>query len=165
MSRAHTADPRVPVVMPAVEIRVDEAGAAQVSIDREPYGVPGGLRRDGVRRLVQDLADRLGPLRVTLIEANGESFVDIETPRTERSALAHEPRSNAADPVGRFQPGEEVLVTVVIARCPAGSDGKAPLRLPPAMLHRYGADIVLVGQRSNTVASLIDAEAEAGAEA
>jgi hypothetical protein len=152
----------VPIVLPTVEIRIDDAGFATVAIDKEPYEVPGTFRRDGVRRLVQDLANTHGPIRVVITESDGETYIDIETPREDASApppgpvYQPEPQSST----GPFSPGEDVLVAVVVDRRTPGSDGTVSLRIPPAITRRYGGAVYLIGHASHVVIPLTDVDQE-----
>jgi hypothetical protein len=152
---------RLPVVMPLVEVTVDSTGDVSVLLDREPYSADGGLQRDGLKGVLDDIAADLGtPIRVDVHEADGSRFTDIITPP--RPATQH-PRVEAA---GRtrtaiasafgisgdgFTPGEEVDVCVVVARQLAAEDGTARLRLPPAVLADHPS-VLLVGRASGTVA-------------
>lgn len=152
----------VPLVLPAVEIRIDADGAATVTIDKEPYEAAASLRRDGIRRLVQDLANHYGPIRVVIVEADGEEYVDIETPRE----LASDPRWRVdlppaqQDSQGPFHPDEDVLIAVIVGRRAPKPDGTAPLRVPPAIAQRYGDAVYLIGQASQVIVPLTEVEAE-----
>jgi len=56
---------RVPVVMPLVEVVINEDGILTVTLDREPYSADGALRRDDLRRVLVGIANDLGtPIRV-----------------------------------------------------------------------------------------------------
>lgn len=165
MSMTNTATPyrrqdragvRVPVVMPLVEVEVDEPGYLSVRLDREPYSADGALSRGDLRRVLDDIATDLGTaIRVEVHEADGSNFTDIITPgqsvpspdRVARSALASA-FGIAAD---GFTAGEAVEVCVVIARQVADDDGTARLRLPPALLEAHPR-VVLLGRTSGVVA-------------
>lgn len=72
---------RVPVVMPLVEVTIDEGGYLAVTLDREPYSADGARRRDDLKRVVDDITADLGtPVRVEVREADGSTFTDIVTP-------------------------------------------------------------------------------------
>lgn len=159
MKRASTVDASgVPVVLPTVEIRIDDADSVSVTIDREPYEVPGTLRRDGVRRLVQDLANACGPIRVVIVEADGEAYIDIETPREDASDPSPRPVEQPARhrSAGLFQPGEDVLVAVVVDRRTPGSNGHVSLNVPAMIAQRYGGAVYLIGQASRAVVPLTE---------
>jgi hypothetical protein len=147
---------RVPVVMPLVEVVVDEEGLLTVTLDREPYSADGALRREDLRRTLTDItADLRTPIRVEVREADGTTFTDIITPKqrdTERAPAARRVLASAFGISGDgFTAGEEVEVCVVVARQVAADDGSTQLRLPPALLACH-PDVVLVGRISGAVA-------------
>ncbi len=153
---------RVPVVMPLVEVTVHQDGDLTVMLDREPYSADGALRRDDLKRVLDEIAADLNTaLRVEVHEADGSTFTDIITPPRgiPVPTAAAEPR-----PPGRralasafsisgegFTAGEQVEVCVVVARQIADDDGTAFLRLPPAVLADH-PNLVLVGRSSGAVA-------------
>ena len=150
---------RVPVVMPLVEVTVDEQGSVSVLLDQEPYSADGSLERHDLKGVLDDIAGDLGtPIRVEVHEADASTFTDIVTPprRTpppEPNAVAR--RAALASPFGvageGFTAGEEVAVCVVVARRVADDGGTAQLRLPAALLAEHPA-VVLVGRSSGTIA-------------
>ena len=72
---------RVPVVMPLVEVDVDEDGFLTVTLDREPYSADGSLSRHDLKRVLDDIAADLGTaVRVEVHEADTSTFTDIITP-------------------------------------------------------------------------------------
>lgn len=147
---------RVPVVVPLVEVVVDEDGLLTVTLDREPYSADGALRREDLRRTLTDItADLRTPIRVEVREADGTTFTDIITPKqrdTERAPAARRVLASAFGISGDgFTAGEEVEVCVVVARQVAADDGSTQLRLPPALLACH-PDVVLVGRISGAVA-------------
>jgi hypothetical protein len=147
---------RVPVVMPLVEVVVNEEGLLTVTLDREPYSADGALRREDLRRTLTDItADLRTPIRVEVREADGTTFTDIITPKqrdTERAPAARRVLASAFGISGDgFTAGEEVKVCVVVARQVAADDGSTQLRLPPALLACH-PDVVLVGRISGAVA-------------
>lgn len=161
MKRASAPDTSgVPIVLPTVEIRIDDAGSATVAIDKEPCEVPAPLHRDGVRRLVRELANTHGPIRVVITESDGETYIDIETPREDTSAPPLQPACQPAPPssTGPFRPGEDVLVAVVVDRRTPGCSGTASLRIPPMIAQRYGGDVYLIGQTSHVVIPFTDVD-------
>lgn len=149
---------RVPVVMPLVEVTIDQAGKLDVHLDREPYSVDGALQREDLSRVLTEIANDLGtPARVEIREPDGSTFTDIVTPSLPTPAPAAEPKPNTAlfSAFGiagdGFAPGEEVAVAVIVARQLANENGTAQLRLPPALLaDRPG--VVLFGRTSGTIA-------------
>lgn len=150
---------RTPVALPVVRIRIDETGAAAVTVDHEPYDTPTEFGRGDVRRLVQDLAEQHGPIRVEISEADGETYVDIEAPRDQHPAPSDDESSDLASTRrGRFSPGEAVLVAVVVGRSTAGFRGEVILNLPPGLLLRHRDDLMLIGEASHNVEVLTDPE-------
>ena len=147
---------RVPVVMPLVEVTVDEGGFLAVLLDREPYSADGALKRDDLKRLLDDIATDLEtPVRVEVREADDSTFTDIVAPDRPKLRMI-QPDERPATAIGEvagsgFLPNEEVAVAVVVARQVAGTDGTARLRLPPALLEAHPGLVVLMGQTSGTV--------------
>ena len=151
---------RVPVLMPLVEVSVDEDGHLTVLLDREPYCADGVLRRADVRRVIDEIAADLGtPVRVEVHEADDSTFTDIilsseqaPTPAPAAERDVREARGSAFAISGEgFTAGEQVEVCVVVARQIADKDGMAQLRLPPALLADHPS-VVLVGRSSGAVA-------------
>lgn len=146
--------PRVPISLPVVEIQMNHDDELTITVDKKPYETGATARgRAAVRDIVRDLADRLGPIRVELTEADGTTFTDIAVP-----TAASDPQSESSGPAsptanGHFQPGEEVMIVVVVGRRTANPEGRAPFRLPPALLVRDRVDVRLVGSTSGTVAA------------
>lgn len=150
---------RTPVALPVIRIRIDETGAAAVTIDNDPYDTPTMFGRGDVWRLVQDLADQLGPIRVEIREADGETYVDIETPRDQHlSPPGNEGTDLASTRRGRFSPGEAVLVAIVVGRSTADDRGEVILNLPPGLLLRHRDDLMLIGDASHTIEVRTDPE-------
>lgn len=150
----------VPIALPTVRIQVSDDGPFGVTVDKEPYAVPPGFRRDQVRGLLEDLASELGPIRVEITESNGEKYVDIDTPG-DRTLAPPEP--SPREPAtygfhGRFEAGEDVVVAVVVARRTASTDGTVTVRLPPAFLQKFGDDLVLIGQTTKASTRLADVD-------
>lgn len=147
---------RVPVVMPLVEVTVDQAGYLNVLLEREPYAADGALRREDLEKVLDDVAADLGtPVRVEVNEADGLTFTDIVTPSVRPGRSVGRIKS-ATTSVGEvtgdgFTPNEQVAIAVVVAHQVAGNDGTARLRLPPALLAAHPGLVVLMGQTSGTV--------------
>lgn len=162
---------RVPVVLPLVEVRIDAAGDLDVTLDHEPYPLGSSWAGRGRRALgpvVEQIATELAqPVRVEVREADGSVFTDILTPPPAPRPAAALEAPSPAEPDTRgilelglepgevtghgFTPGEDVAVAVVIARQPAGADGIARLRLPPALVESRGGQLLFVGRDSGTV--------------
>lgn len=158
---------RVPVVMPLVEVEVDEKGFLTVALDHEPYSAEGSLTRDDLQRVLDEIAADLGTaVRVEVHEANGNTFTDIVTsarPHLRMVSPVRETTTTIGDVAGGgFLPNEEVAVAVVVAHQFASTDGTARLRLPPALLEAHPGLVVFMGQRSGTVVSA-SASADGGA--
>lgn len=148
---------RVPIALPVVRIRFDDAGAGAVTVDKEPYPTPAGFGRGDVHRFVQALADQFGPIRVELSEADGETYIDIETPRDQQSpSAAKETTLPTPSAGGRFAPGEPVSIAVVVGRSEADDHGEVRLNLPAGLLLRYGDDVILIGEDSRRVVGVAD---------
>jgi hypothetical protein len=147
---------RVPVVMPLVEVVVDEDGLLTVTLDREPYSADGALRREDLRRTLTNIAaDLRAPIRVEVREADSTAFTDIVAPKQRDADQPPAARRVLASAFGissdGFTAGEEVEVCIVVARQMAADDGSTQLRLPPALLASH-PDVVLVGRTSGAVA-------------
>ena len=147
---------RVPVVMPLVEVDVDDQGYLTVTLDREPYSADRSLTRNDLKRVLDDIAADLDtPVRVEVREADHSSFTDIVTPRRPRVqvvASARKATSSVGEVAGDgFLPNEEVAVAVVVAHQVASTDGTARLRLPPALIEAHPGLVVLMGKKSGTV--------------
>lgn len=147
---------RVPVVMPLVEVHVDDQGYLTVVLDREPYSADRSLTRSDLKGVLDDIAADLDtPVRVEVREADQSSFTDIVTPgRPQVQVVA--PASTATSLVGEvagdgFLPNEEIAVAVVVAHQMASTDGTARLRLPPSLLEAHPGLVVLMGKKSGTV--------------
>lgn len=162
---------RVPVVMPLVEVSVDDDGYLTVVLDREPYVADSTLRRDGLQALLEGIAaDICSPIRVEVHEANDVLYADIIIPTTPApdTASVRPATSTAKAVTGRavtgtalasafgvsadgFTAGEQVQVCLVVARQAADESGTTQLRLPPALLAEH-PEVVLVGRTSGVVA-------------
>jgi len=161
---------RVPVVMPLVEVDVDEDGYLTITLDREPYSADGSLTRDDLKRVLDDIAADLGTaIRVEVREADRSTFTDIVTPERPKLAMV-KPMREATTPIGvvageGFLAGEEVAVAVVVAHQVASTDGIARLRLPHALLEMHPGLVVFMGKKSGTVivSASVDASVDGGA--
>jgi hypothetical protein len=182
MSMLHTGAPyrrddrqtiRVPVVMPLVEVDVDENGFLSVTLDHEPYSAQDSLTRDDLKRVVDDIADDLGTaVRVEVREADRSAFTDIVTPshravpETPSKPATVKPRPVEPEPVklirgittsagevtgDGFLPNEDVAGARIVAHQPTTTDGTARLRLPPALLEAHPGLVVFMGRESGTV--------------
>lgn len=157
---------RVPVVMPLVEVYVDEKGFLTVKLGHEPYSADGSLTRDDLQRVLDEIAADLGTaVRVQVHEADGNTFTDIVTPARPRQHMVKpvpEVTTTIGDVTGGgFLAGEEVAVAVVVAHQVASTGGTARLRLPPALLEAHPGLVVFMGKRSGTV--MVSTSADGGA--
>lgn len=165
--RSAHATMRVPVVMPLVEVNVDQDGYLVVSLEHEPYTAERALRREDLKRVLNEIAADLDtPIRVEVHETDATTFTDIVAP-TELSAehtitpatpprAPQERRQAITTGVGTvagdgFLPNENVAFAVVVAQHAADSDGSTVLRLPPALLEGHPGMVVLFGRQSGTV--------------
>lgn len=164
--RRSTSRPRVPVVLPLVRVAVDDRGSLSVTVDDESLtDEASALTRSELRPLLDRIATERGSaLRVEIHEPDGKVFTDFHTPesttapertpepvRHERSAHGGQPSVTveAGSLTGEgFQPGEEVVVAIVVHRATGNSDGTLDLHLPVALLDRTADDVVLVGEAS-----------------
>lgn len=163
--RRSTSRPRVPVVLPLVRVAVDDTGTLTVTVDDEPLSDASALTREELRPLLDRIATERGSaLRVEVHEPDGKVFTDFHTPesttaperapepvRHERSAHDGQPSVSvkAGSLTGEgFQPGDEVVVAIVVHRATSNADGTLDLHLPVALLDRAASDVVLVGEAS-----------------
>ena len=141
---------KVPVVMPLVEVVVNDDGNLDIRLDREPYAPDGTVTRNDLADVVKSMADDLGaPVRVEVHESDGNTYTDIVTPRPQSA----EPRAADQAPAvaaDGFLPDEEVSVAVILGRHRHGVDSLEK-RLPPALLAAHRGDVVLLGRTSGTV--------------
>lgn len=148
---------RVPVVLPLVEVDVDETGMIQVHLDREPYRSSEALYREDLSNVLNAITIDLGtPARVEIREPDGSTFTDIVTPAPavpeSQSEVTPEFRPEPFN--GGFIPGEKIAVAVVVAHQLATADGTAQLRLPAALIADRPS-VVLFGRSSGTL--IVDA--------
>lgn len=148
---------RVPVVLPLVEVSIDESGHLDVVLDQEPYSADDTLQRSDLKQVVNGIAADLGtPVRVEVREVDHSTFTDIVTPGQPQLRMVTTPSSTLHE-VGMltgtgFEPYEEVAIAVVVTHQQAGSDGTARLRLPPALLEAHPGLVLLLGKSSGAIA-------------
>lgn len=155
---AYPSPPRVPVLLPLVQVMIDTDGHLTLTVDREEYESE-AIDRGDLRRLVGEITTKLGsPVRLEVHEPDGSMFTDIVTPRqVERDLSTRDARrAEACSPFeiagDGFAPNERVAVAVVVAHQVASKEGTARLRLPPTLLAEHSGVVVLVGQTSGTIA-------------
>ncbi|GAA2074617.1 hypothetical protein IDH50_11210 [Aeromicrobium tamlense] len=145
----------VPVVLPQVNVIVDEHGGLSVQVDAEPHRAGENLQRADLQRVVTNIAADLGSaVRVDVREHDGTVFTDIITPPTNPSAAA-EKQSAPTSPAGvltrvGFAPHQPVAVAVVVAHQAADDSGTVRLALPPSLVATYGDKIVVVPETAAT---------------
>lgn len=181
--RRSTSRPRIPVVLPLVCVTVDDIGSLRVTVDDEPVTDEAAApSRGALRPLLDRIAmERGSALRVEIHEPDGKVFTDFHTPEPtaapeptpkpvshKRSARDERPivsvRAGALTGKG-FQPGEEVVVAIVVYRATSNSDGTLDLHLPVALLDRTAGDVVLVGEQSGATRPNQDDARTSGREA
>lgn len=164
--RRSTSRPRIPVVLPLVRVAVDDTGSLSVTVDDKPLpDETSGLTRGELRPLLDRIAtEHESALRVEIHEPDGKVFTDFHTPEPPATPgptpkpVSHKHSAHDERPIatvragaltgGGFQPGEEVLVAIVVHRTTSNSDGTLDLHLPVALLDRTAGDVMLVGQAS-----------------
>lgn len=164
--RRSTSRPRIPVVLPLVRVAVDDRGSLSVTLDDEPLTDEASeLTRSELRPLLDRIATERGSaVRVEIHEPDGKVFTDFHTPEPTAAPkptpkpVSHKHSAHDERPIasiragaltgGGFQPGEEVVVAIVVHRATSNSDGTLDLHLPVALLDRTAGDVVLVGQAS-----------------
>lgn len=174
--RRSTSRPRIPVVLPMVRVAVDDTGTLSVTIDDEPLPDEASvLTRGELRPLLDRIAtDHGSALRVEIHEPDGKVFTDFHTPEPSPTpeptseVVSHERSAREARPMVRvqagsvygegFQPGEEVVVAIIVHRTSAQADGTLDLRLPVSLLDRTAGDVVIVGEAGATRPSPNDAD-------
>jgi hypothetical protein len=70
----------IPVVLPLLDVLISEDGTACVAVDHVPYDAPGAVERDGIHRVVNEIAADRGPVRVRVTESDGSVFTDVVLP-------------------------------------------------------------------------------------
>ena len=181
--RRSTSRPRIPVVLPLVRVTVDDTGTLSVTVDDDPLpDQASALTRGELRPLLDRIAtEHESALRVEIHEPDGKVFTDIHTPepttapertpepvRHERSARDGQPSVSvkAGSLTGEgFQPGEEVVVAIVVHRATSNAVGTLDLHLPVALLDRTAGDVVLVGEQSGATRPNQDDAETSGREA
>lgn len=154
--RGAAAPIQVPVVLPKIDVTVDEHGKLDVRLDREPYLADTDLGRADLRRVVEDIARDAGTVvRVDVREVDGSVFSDFVSPPAPDAAPTADTAPSMAAPVGRvfgagFAPGERVAVAVVVADVIADDTGTASVRLPPALLSSHGDKLIVVSADTAT---------------
>lgn len=154
---------KIPVVLPAVHVRVQSSGAIEVDLDGAPHQAERALSRDDLTTVLDQITTELqSPVRVEIVEeADGTTYADIALPPTEAPGPVQPPMTPTTAPAplsgvaGRgFRSGESVVIAYVLARQTADDDGAACLRVPSAVLASRRVNLVLVGLSSGTVTTL-----------
>lgn len=146
----------IPANLPHLRIQIDGAGDPTFTLDDEDYLPPGGPYPPG-RASVPDMLDAarqdLGAIRVEIVEADDSVYSDMLA----ADAADSTPASTTTDEspyASGFLPGEPVAVAVIISEHPASEDGTTSVRLPAAVLARYGGTVMLLGRSSGTLTFL-----------
>lgn len=147
----------VPVVLPQVNVIVDEHGRLSVRVDAEPHHADENLQRADLERVVTGIAADLGSaVRVDVREYDGTVFTDIITPPADPQVAAMESQAPtaAADELTRtgFAPHQQVAIAVIVAHQVADTSGTVRLHLPPSLLASYGDKIVVVSESADSTA-------------
>jgi len=159
---------KVPVVLPLVQVRINDVGLLDVTIDQtgydtDPSSTREDLHREDLHRVLDQITNDLAcPVKVEIHEPDGSVFTDIITPTPRPTAVPESQspsvaRTYVATVPGEvagdgFLPYEEVVVAVIVAHQRAEADGTARLRLPPALLAGRPGSVVLFGRSSGAVA-------------
>ncbi|WP_423464191.1 hypothetical protein ACO229_06460 [Promicromonospora sp. MS192] len=154
---------RVPVALPRARFDIDTDGHLAVTVDGQPWQPPSqvegttstgpGLRlgRSDVPWVQQQIADDLGtPVLVEVVD-DGQPYTDIVDPGAYHPAEPDRPSVSAEVGVGRYRPGEPVVISVVVARTHADEHGHVHYRLPAALGDRA---VLVHGQHSGTTLPL-----------
>ena len=158
--RSEHGPPQVPVVVPVVEVRVDDQGCLDIQVDRKPYPVEGRPHRGDLSRVLDEHHHRPGNTGAhPHPRARRDNLhrlrhaVGFPGPPTGHGGRVDPRRTRRAGQIaGRgFAPAEDVAVAVIVARQVASTDGSARIRLPPALLAAHPGLVVLIGQTSGTV--------------
>lgn len=153
MSRRTTmTQPRAPVTLPLVTVRIGTDDQARVSSAARASSV---VRRNDVRRVVDAIAEDLGPLRLEVTERDGTVFTDVVVPKSTESTSEDQHAGvigvdTARPPDARFLPHEDLCLAVVVAHQKADADGVANLRVPPAIVAGNDRVVVLFGRSSGS---------------
>jgi hypothetical protein len=121
------------LTLPLVIATADQSGRLSILVDGEPHG-GGPVRRETLGQVLASIAaDREGPIRVEVREADGTRFVDLLTPPPPPSRFAPtsepapvQPTPALFEVLGEgFVPGEDVAIALVRRHASARSDGTA----------------------------------------
>lgn len=160
------------VVLCQVLVTVAETGILTVTVDGAPYPPPEGrawTRADFGNLLDAITRDRSTPVRVEVHESDGTVFTDLVRPQTPVTSPAPE----LVPAVGRgrhakdqlrptpievtadgFVPGEDIVVTVILTRTRATTDGTVHVPVDISQARALAADgvaeVVLHGPGSGT---------------
>ncbi|MDI6910466.1 hypothetical protein [Nocardioides sp.] len=141
---------KVPVVMPLIEVVINDDGYLDIRLDREPYAPEGAVTRRELGSIVESVATDLGaPVRVEVHESDGTTYTDIVMPDGRASGQTAAGQVPEASP-SAFLPDEEVSIAVILGRHQRGGDSLES-RLPPVLLAAHRGHVVLLGRTSGTV--------------
>ncbi len=148
---------KIPVVLSAVHVNISPDGHLTVDVDGTPHRSDQALGRGDLQPVLDAITTELGTaVRVEIREADGTTYADIATPPsatgTSREVDVPSPVTHLGLHGHGFHPGEEVVVAYVVCTQKADGAGQTSLTLPPALLGRRGAKLLLVGMTSAAVA-------------
>jgi hypothetical protein len=135
----------VPVTLPRARFDIDAGGHLTVTVDGEPWqpslqsegtmaAGPGmSLGRSDVPWVQQQIANGLGTPVLVEVADHGHLFSDVVDPDGYQLAEPGRPEAPAEAAVGRFVPGEPVVISVVVDRTHADEYGHVRYRLPAAV--------------------------------
>lgn len=147
----------VPVVLPQVNVIVDEHGGLRVSVDAEPHRAGQNLQRADLEGVVTSIAaDHGSAVRVDVREYDGTVFTDIITPPAD-PPVAAEKQGTLTSPADEqirvgFASHQRVAVAVIVAHQVADASGTVRLHLPPSLMATYGNKIVVVTEAADSTA-------------
>lgn len=155
---------KTPVVLPTVQINVDDDGVLTIDVDGDRYESDSPFTRSELPEVLDAITSDLdSAVRVEIRESDGTTYDDIavppeDPPEIPPSGCVPEPKRQPGVRGTGFRPGEQVAIAYVLLRETADQDGHADLRLPPSLLTDRTAGIVLMGL-SSKVATLIEESA------
>lgn len=150
---------KVPVVLPLVEVRVDDDGTVDATLDGEPLAADRPLTRRSVRARLAEIAAECGTaVRVEVLEADGSSFADLVIPGEPVGRMEPSQPVTHADLPGiagtGFRPGEDVAIVYVVSRLVADDEGTTRVRLPAATLATADGRLMMIGLASGVATDL-----------
>jgi len=152
---------KIPVVLPVVHVRVDEAGLLKIDVDGQCYADNRALRRHDLHTALDEItSERQSPVRVEVVECDGSAYADIATPAAEPRDEASRRAPTAAPSMpsmpgvsaSGFHPGEHVALAYVLVHATADDAGNAVVHLPPSAMSGRHSVMVFLGLDSRATA-------------